>query len=447
MENAKTRNKLSGTAIFYIIYGAFSVLLLLGVLSVLLLLNQWLVEYQASQPETRSQQVFQELFAQPDWAELYTLAGLEDSPFEDKDSFAQYMNEKVNGQALTYSETAAGLSGDHKYIVRLDQEKLASFTLTGGGSQAQIGHWELGKVELMDTQGQSVTVEKLPGHSVFVNGVALDDSYTIKKTTAVAQDYLPEGLYGYSRELQQVGDLYMTPTVSCTDEQGNDVPMTLDEDGIYRPQLPQPEAMTKQQEELALNAAKTYARYSIQAVGNYSLQQYFDPKSEIYKQIISTPLFARDYKSFSFQQDSIKVYDYYRYSDELYSVHVELTLQVYLQYGQSKVFPSSRTYFFTKQQNGSYMVTDITNIPAQQLREQVLLTFVHNGQVIHSTFAETTAKSVTLPQVEAPEGHVLKGWVLHRQNSTIPVLDPNGLVTLDTGLEPATLYPVFERAE
>ena len=83
----------------------------------------------------------------------------------------------------------------------------------------------MGKVELFFTRTESVIVEKLPGYTVSVNGVALDDSYTIRTVTTDAEKYLPEGLHGYRLEVQTISGFLIPPEVTVTDENGNTVAM------------------------------------------------------------------------------------------------------------------------------------------------------------------------------------------------------------------------------
>jgi hypothetical protein len=93
-------------------------------------LKEWLVSFEASQPTAKCDQVFAELFHEPDWEQLYNLAGEQDSHGVNAQSFASYMEEKIGDTKLTCIETSAGLSGDKKFIVRCGTEKVATFTLT-----------------------------------------------------------------------------------------------------------------------------------------------------------------------------------------------------------------------------------------------------------------------------------------------------------------------------
>ena len=86
-ENQKTqaprkKGPRMGGVIFYTIYFLFIFVFFIGVLGVLNWLYGWLEAYEGAQPTVKCQQVFDELFGNPDWAQLYRLAGVEDTDFE-----------------------------------------------------------------------------------------------------------------------------------------------------------------------------------------------------------------------------------------------------------------------------------------------------------------------------------------------------------------------------
>ncbi len=442
----------TGTIVFYSIYFVCVAAILAGILLILSPLEQWLTRYQASQPEEKCQEVFSELFSQPDWKKLYALAQVEDTPYEGADAYAAYMTEKVGSRELVCTETSAGLSGNHKYIVRLEGERIASFLLTPQKADEEgIVHWQLGNVELFFKRSHAVTVEKLPEDTVYINGVPLDDSHTVRYTDTVAEDYLPEGVHGYRRVVQKLEELLTQPEIVVKDAAGTELVMTENEEGILVPMTLAPAEMTPEEEKMAIGAAQAYALYSIRAINTGELRQHFDKNSEIYNSIRKTPVFAANYLSYSFQGD-ILVTDFFRYSEDCFSARVSLTLKIHQSESYTKTHESAITYFFSRMENGEFRVTDITNIPVLQQRTQVRITCIQDGQVLQSTLVAADASSMTLPTVTAPAGKVLQGWAVQtldeqgKVSLTVRYIpDESGTVRLagDAPLEPVTLYPVF----
>ena len=458
----RRRKRARNSRIFYSIYFAFIVLAVCALLLLMTPLHNWLVKFEASQPDTQCQQVYDVLFADPDWGVLYDLAGLEATEFEGKEEFVHYMKVKTanaKNPELTYSETSAGLSGDHKYLVYLDDEKIASFMLNDVTPEgAEYSQWQLGKVELFFTRQQSTTVERLPGCTVLINGVALNDDYTVRTVFTKAEEYLPEGIHGYYREYQYVDGLLVHPaTVEVVDANGETIPLIFDMDNnIYKLDIEESANMTTDEEQIVLNAAKANALYAIRAINAGDLRKYFDPNTQIYKDICNTPTFIQSYNSYAFDESVSSVTDFYRYSDELFCARVTLQLNITRKDGSVKSLDMNTTYFMTQNAVGNYMVTNITNVELQQVIEQVRLAFDVDGTLMETRFADASAHTVAVPRPVAPEGKVFKGWATQtvgddgKITRTIVFVPGEGgiaQVPVDLTLEPMTLYAVFEAEE
>lgn len=452
-KNTSRRPVRKGTIIFYSIYLLVIIGFFVGMHFALQPLQEWLARYEASQPEQKCQEVFQELFGDPDWAHIYELAGAQDTAFEGKEAYAAYMRSAAAEQELTYRETSAGLSGDHKYIVRLGDQKIAVFTLTGGAqSDLEIPQWELGKVELFFTRQQQVLVNKQPGHTVYINGVALDDSYTVRKTDTVAENgYLPEGVHGYRMEQQLVTGLLVAPEVVVKDSEGNEVPTLLDENtGIYTPVL-QTHTMTDEEYAQVSAAMVTYAKYMIKATTAWRLSQHFVPGCAIYKTITGILRIQQRYQSYTISDTQCA--DFYRYSDDLFSVRTQQTVHFVRTDGSEKDYVMDSVCFFSKNDAGKWLISDMTQLDVTQQRQQVRLTFVSGEETVDSFFADVDSTTLTLPTVTAPEGKVFAGWVLQEDDGsgkiTLTVAftpDETGKVHLsgEESLEPMVLYALFE---
>ena len=147
-EAPRRRGPRLGGVIFYTFYFMFILLFFVATYFGLQWLQGWLVDYEAAQPTTKSQEVFDQLFADPDWSALYDMAGIEDTQYEGKEEFISYMENKTSGKELTFQETSAGISGK-KYVVLMEGEKIGTFMLDGESeSLTAIPDWELGAVEL-----------------------------------------------------------------------------------------------------------------------------------------------------------------------------------------------------------------------------------------------------------------------------------------------------------
>ena len=442
-----------GGVIFYTLYFMFILVFFVATFFGLQWLQGWLADYQAAQPTTKSQEVFDQLFSHPDWGALYDAAGIEDTPYEGKDQFVAYMENRVGDSTLTFKETSAGLSTDKKYFVFLGDEKIASFTLAGQESITDIPDWELGGVELFFDRSETFYIENTDGHTVYVNDVPLDDSHVIQIATTAAEKYLPIGVTGVSICTQEISDLMATPTVTIFDESGKSMEVSYDAGTHTFTEQTVANTISDEEREAALTAAKTYCLFMIEKASKADIAKYFDTSSEAYSVIanLSGNLWMQGNNGYRFTKEEVS--DYARYSDDLFSARVTLVLNVTRTDGTTKDYDYDQTLFFRKQDTGKWLVYESTNADVNAPVGKVRLTFMNGDTVLSSEFVKTDATELKTPLVSAPEeGKVFIGWyrIDKYDNGTTytMVFDPdeNGDVTIPNGttLEPMTLYALFE---
>lgn len=436
-----------GTILFYSIYGLLTTAAIVAILCAMPALRNWLTKFEASQPDHKRDEVFAQLFEDPDWAKLYDMAGIRSSKFENSTTFDAYMTNLVGDRKLNLLEISAGLSGDKKYIVRLEDQKIACFTLTGGSeNQTEIQQWELGSLELFFTANQTVTVERFPGQTVYINGLPLDDSYTIQKVSTVAQAYLPEGVNGYRSELQQVTGLLNQPDVKVMNPDGSAAQIMYDAEKAQYHQLIPTLQPSDEEKALARSAVETYAKYMIRKASMSDIRKCFMTGSKIYSTIASSEVgWTQSFDSYSFTEPQFL--NFYRYSEDVFSIRVVMTLEVKRKNGSIKEYDLNNELIFQKDASGKYMVFEMTNVELQQRKQEVRLTFLNGDSMISSQFVDAYAKSLTLPSVEGLTAWVKKEVASSGKVTLTVVYDADTQVNLpgDVALEPMTLYAYFEK--
>lgn len=456
-----------GSVIFYTLYFLFILIFALATYIGLKIVHNWLSDFEAAQPTYKAEQVFQQLFTDPDWGALYVSAGAKDSAYEGKDEYVNYMEEKVGDTPLTYMETSAGLSGNKKFIVRLNDEKVATFTLVdnnkvGSGlnlqdleSLADIPDWQLGSVEVFFERAGSYRIVKMDGHTAYVNDVALDESFTIMEATTIAAEYLPEGLTGVSMCTQEVTGLMEKPDVVVFDEDGTQVEVTYDEAERTFTARTEVNTMADDQKEAALEAAKINCLWMIEEVKDRGkVAKYFDSASKPYKDITTLgELWMQGHAGYEFKNEQVTKFA--SYGDEMFSVFVSLDLDVTRKDGSVKNYPFSKTLFL-KKINDSWKVVDWTNADVSQPVGKVRLTFMDGNTLLTTDLVSNNLKELVTPLIPTPEGKVFSGWVRETVNEdgsiTKTVMfepDPvTGKVAIPEGtvLEPMVLYALFENA-
>lgn len=453
-----------GGIIFYTIYFLMIFVFFIGVFVTLNWLNGWLKDYEAAQPTVKCQQVFDQLFGNPDWAQLYRLAGdptgtgtnKYDTQFEGVDAYVTYMNEKVAGQPLNFVETSAGISGNKKFIVRLGTEKVATFTLNGHGEKiTDIPDWQLGAVEIFVNRQESIKIRKLENHVAYVNNQPLDDSYTIQIASTKADENLaPENRVRTS--IQEVSGLLTTPELLVYDQTGAPIEVRYNPDsGMFEEQTAAI-AMTEDQRTAVFGALEAYAGFMINASGSRAaLAKYFDGGSQTYNDIIKMGgelWMNTDYGHTFLNQELL---GYTKHSDDLFTVRASMTMHVKCKDGTEKDYDVCQSMYFTNK-NGKWVCTEMTNEDITAPVGEVRLTFCDAaGNVLSSDFYSTASQLITAPTIQAPAGKVFSGWSTVETNAegqkTWNLMfqpDENGNIMLSSSynLVPMVLYPLFTAA-
>ena len=444
---------------FYHAYFIGVAVVLCALVVLMIPLHNWLVRFESTQPDQYSQHIYETLFAQPDWAAIYDMSKMGDDDFSGRDAYVRYMQAKVDAatdKKITYYETSAGLSSDHKYLVALDGKKIATFILSGSvNPKTNKTEWEMTDLQLVTERNQNVTVQRLPGHTVLINGKEAGDDYIVRNIYTKAEDYLPEGVHGLSIQELYIDGLMANPTVEVLDTDGNPVPTVFDAvTNSYSPDMTDFLTMTDAEREVILGAARANGLFAIRAIGTGDLRKYFDPGTQIYKDICSTPTFIQSFASYSFKESATKISDFYRYNENIFSARVTLQLDITRKNGTVKSLDMNTTYIFTKNAAGVFMVSNITNVDLQEKTQQVRLRFDCNGTILDTMMVEDTAKTIITPLPTVPAGQEFVGWatrtVAEDGQITMNILftpDKSGKVQVSTELEPMTLYAVFYTEE
>lgn len=457
-KNTKKKGPRLGGVIFYTLYFMSILVFFVGVFFGLQFLQDWLVDFQAAQPTLKCEQVFAELFSDPDWSALYDAAGIEDTAYEGKEEFVAYMEKTIGDTELTYLETSAGLAKDKKkYNVLLDEKKIATFTLVdknGAEAVTDIPDWQLGSIELFFNREESYQIINLDGHTVYVNDVPLDESYIIQIASTKAEEYLPIGTTGIRMCTQEISGLMAIPTVSIRNENGEEMEVSYDEATHTFTEQTESNTIGEEEKEVALNAVKTYALYTIEQASATDVAKYFDRSSDTYNTIIKVERgYTQDHNGYRFADEVVS--DYYRYSDNLFSVRISMSLNITRTDGTVKQTPIAESLFFEKNANGKWLCFEMTGVDVSQPVGKVRLTFMNDGNVLQTGFHETDASELSCPLVSVPEGKVFSGWVredvAENGSKTLTVIftpEENGHVKLpvNSSLEPMTLYALFEDA-
>ncbi len=437
----------TSTVVFYSIIVVVIISFYLFMSGLMDKLTTHLNNYQTSHIDTQYRLQFDNRFAEPDWGALYEESGLQDTAFEGKQAYIDYMQAKVGDQKLICFLESGGINSI-RCPVYLGDEEIGAFYMASQTkaqpakdpwyykipfakslvNKLSVQSWEYTGLTLVEPKRQqAVTVTTEGDRIVYLNGVALTNEQLISTTATKAEEYLPEGVHGMRRQSFTQDGFLVKPVVTVTDLSGNPIEIVETTPGHYT------EVFALQQsdaelEAFAVSAAKTYCRYMIRDTSRAAVADYFDTSSQIYRNFISIDPWMQDYIGCRFAAPVVS--GFYRYNEDLVTVRVTMSMFVKRPDGSEKEYPLDTTLFIRQTGPGKYQVFDMNNIDIQQSTTLVRMRFFVDGQVVENVMVDATTSQLQLPQVEVPEGKRFTGWY---QAST----DADGKQTLSLVFMPA----------
>lgn len=460
-----------GTIVFYIV-----VVLLIGVFAHILAeaqdnLTAYLKKYQDSHINTQYQKVFHQLFDDPDWGALYDMAGIQDTEYEGKQAFVQYMEEKVGDAKLTCFIESNGTSGK-KCPVYLGDEEIGIFYMESAPEAVtstadpwyydipfvetvigalKLQSWHQSGLVLHYQREEGVRVCTEWDRIVYVNGVPLSQEQIISTSTAEVENYLPDGLHGPRRQVFYQEGFLVPPEVTVTDLEGNPVELVQQAPGQYTEVFPQ-DTLSQELETWVVEAGQAYCRYMGKAATIRAVSKYFDQDSDTYHSISNSELWMNAYHEYYFAPPVVS--EYCRYSEDFFSARLTMSMFVIRSNGTEREYPVDVTFLVREYPDGTRKVCEMTNVDVQKTTTMVRLRFFVGDELVDDRMVDSQANSLVLPQVEAPEGKTFTGWYQYVDNGDgsktlqLMFLPQDGSATVylpqDVQLSAMTLHARFE---
>ena len=362
-----------------------------------------------------------------------------------------YITAVIGDQALSYEEIPSDSDDDYLFRILAKDQILGTFTLVNQASRrAIIPDWHLGSLSFHLPRNQSVTVEKTDNHTVYVNGVPLDDSYSQEILSTAAENYLPAGTPGIRRVRQEVSGLLVAPEILILDQLGNPCSLTyVEETGIYR-EVPAEEAViSRELKDLAIAAGETYCTYMVER-NNARLLKHFASGTDAFWSITTAAPWPQGALETEFIRPSVS--DYVRYAEDLFSVRFQMTMVFTFDLLPEQQRTLDATFFF-ENRKGGWKVTAMTDGDITEETRRVRLTYQYNDVILSSVFCDSSTRELYAPQITPPTGQIFTGWAekITASDGTTTlelIFTPNEkgkiIIPQDRILEPMTLYPLFE---
>lgn len=366
----KKKKKKKGSAAFRIFMLIWSAALIIAMFYGLKYFYDFLVEYeatyQASLPVHEIDRLM-EYFEANDMRTIYELVDEkpEFTEFETSDSAISYMKYMVVGKQLDYKETENSNQESPEYIITADSYIIAKASFAKGNTVLKYSFptWKLKSLEFYTSALEEFNVKAPSNYQVLINGKALSDRYLTATDITISDKDLyfdPYAVIPKGSEYHGEG-LYFKPTVSVTDESGNEVDIQYDEatntyTAGFSKTAPDEEAM----KEFAIQAVTDYAKYISHDLPEGAIDHYFAPNN-IYLYYIEHNGGRQFYSKHGHVDfENVEVRDFISYTDDMYycEVYLEQWMQMNRGSAEPEVVPTDGRFYFVKI-NGNWKISGI----------------------------------------------------------------------------------------
>ena len=417
-------------------------------------LIQTLSDYEQLQPKYVSQQIFSELFEKPDWGKIYDEAQGTISEFEGRDAYISYMEQKAGNMTLVCNAIPVEENGKLTYTVSAEDEKIASFSIRNNSSDPTDPDWQMDSLQIFFKPQETFYIRCGLNQAVKVNGVQLDESFTVEESGIRLKEDLGELSAHVSlpgARIYEISGLLVKPSVIVEDRQGSEKTVTYDEASHTFSVSAEEQEIPEEARSLALSAVKTYCEFMINKASRAELAKYFKQDSRTFWAITDSDLtWIQEEKNHSIADE--QVYDYVRLSEKAFAVRVSLTWQLVRKDDSIKKSPVDETLIFEQEPNGNWRCSRMTGKKLVEPYKLVRVRFLQQEKVLSSQMMDPSAAQIVCPLPEHRSHQVPDGWAAIYKDENGKdfyqrVLDPDekGTASVPNGLldHPVDLKPIY----
>ncbi len=338
-------DKMKKLPTFWRIYSLVAIFLVLVVAIGLIVLNSYLEAFEAAQPIHAAEEAFQRYFATGDFKQVREKSEVKVSEFESISSANEKFLSLCEGKEMDfYSISAKGDEASYNVVLIEDGKaeegkaipstKIATINLKKSEKKTAFGFsgFEFKNAEILVKAEESVRVSLPSEYRLLVNGKEASENYLAATSDHEWNSYLPDGVAGIEMAEYEIKELFLEPTLSVQDAEGNEIELVFDEENsIYRAGLKFETEVDPALSNRILSGMKEYAAY-IQNDGSIGkVAPYFDTASMFYRNTALNPsVFVWDHNGYLFRDEAIE--DFYFFDEKTLCCHVSFD-QVLKKYG------------------------------------------------------------------------------------------------------------------
>ena len=361
--------------LFYVIYLTVTVTVILIVMAALGIVRSRLAEYEAAQPKYVAADVFARYFEPVNYIALLTDADYEAGEVA-IEVLADYLNDEIGGEELTYSMGSSNDPDEIKYIVKAGSKQLAAIMLKTSDQKTEHGFqtYEFSRIELYlnmeayleELSRTVVTVDVPAAYSVTVDGEPLSaELITDTYARTDFMKYYPPDVPCIDYAVYTVTTLHELPKeVVVINPEGVLAEVSVDENtNTYTCGLVYSEALEAEYSDFVISAMEGYAAYvqNSKNVGLKNIKGYFDTDSDAYADVVAagdSRWMVRAWSGIDFED--VNVGEFYTHTPEIFSCHISFT-QLLHQDGREDFVDDIDMYLFLHLTDQGYKIYDWFN--------------------------------------------------------------------------------------
>lgn len=372
MAEKKTTKK-KGLPAFWIGYLVFIIVMILFWCFVVGRVKDCLMQYEASQPERKMEQIVADI--ENGRLGDYFIVTADGSKYEDKDIYRKAYRARVNGKKITFKKDPASALEAPEYGLYADDDLFGIVTLKEVTKEPlmfilSLSTWAIEKTQsVYETGKESVEITVPDIYQVYVNDVVLDDNAVL----VFGEDipifrYVKEYVEVPTQLTYQVEGLAHEPEIKVCDQNGNEVKVvreTVDGTLVVKVDEFLSTKMPAELEEMVINNEKLYSNFLTRDVEKSSIVDLF-PKDSLYLDYRdgwtiskhNTPVFTDE-----------KVTNYVPYSEDLFSCEVYMMKSMYIPRTGKTIEQSLHERVYYGRINGKWKILEMNSLSHEEAEE------------------------------------------------------------------------------
>ncbi len=358
MSKKKKKKRLLDSLFYRVYFAALGVALVCVVIG-LIWLNGAVRDYEVAQP-VHAAEVVAQLFESGDYESLYAFdTSAQAVSGGDRAFYVDSLQNLAQGRALEWHEAFSADANQKCYVVTLDGDKFATFTLVPSGKSTGHGNplWQLGSVTTHIEVRQpepTVSPEAAPhrvtapqGCAVMVDGRALTEADALSTEPLLPADFLPEGCTGPTMVTYGFASEAEAPAITVTDASGAQLSVEAEGESAWLAKPPEDAALSESYRDAVVKLGERIAKYTAKDLSQSALLSGVaddSPAEEVIKKFSNS--WAPNHKASKIVNPVVS--DFYAISEDCFTCHVEFDFILTSRRGNDYTYPTAYTFCIVK---------------------------------------------------------------------------------------------------